>query len=257
MIGERNRIGPTDRGAPPRPWGIWATLGFGAIIAVVYVVVQVGVVAAWVAVDLALEFPADPEAYARALEGHGAVLSLATLAVLPPTLGLIALFAWLRQGITVRQYLALRWPGGRVMAAWLGVLVLVILATDGLSWATDRPIVPPFMQGMVERVWALPLVVVALVVGAPLLEESFFRGFLFLGFQRGALGVWGAILATSALWTVIHVQYGAYGHGVIFASGLVLGYARHRTGSLWVAIVMHAAMNLVATAEAVLVVHGL
>jgi membrane protease YdiL (CAAX protease family) len=40
-----------------------------------------------------------------------------------------------------------------------------------------------------------------------------------------------------------------FGIGVIFVAGLLLGFARWKTGSLLLCMVLHAAMNLVATVE--------
>ena len=90
---------------------------------------------------------------------------------------------------------------------------------------------------------------VALLVAAPLFEETFFRGFLFRGFASSFLGVIGTVLVTAGLWALLHVQYDAYGIALVFALGLLLGIARARTGSLWVPIAMHSAANLVATIE--------
>ena len=62
-------------------------------------------------------------------------------------------------------------------------------------------------------------------------------------------GGWGAILLTSTLWSVIHVQYDLYGVANIFAAGLLLGYARLKTNSILPTILMHALMNLAATIQ--------
>jgi membrane protease YdiL (CAAX protease family) len=56
------------------------------------------------------------------------------------------------------------------------------------------------------------------------------------------------------LWAAIHLQYDAYGIGMIFVCGILLGYARMRTGSVLLCMVMHAFMNLVATIQTELVI---
>jgi membrane protease YdiL (CAAX protease family) len=97
-----------------------------------------------------------------------------------------------------------------------------------------------------------PLLWLAIVVAAPVAEEFIFRGFLFTGLRGLGLSGWrnlAAVVATAGVWAGIHFQYDAFGVASVFLGGLLLGYARLRTGSLWLCIVLHAIMNLVATVE--------
>jgi membrane protease YdiL (CAAX protease family) len=96
------------------------------------------------------------------------------------------------------------------------------------------------------------LIWLALIVAAPLFEETFFRGFLFKGFESSFIGPSGAVLATAGLWAVIHAQYNLYEMTIIFCLGLLLGGARRATGTLSVPLALHAVVNLVATIEAAL-----
>jgi len=63
---------------------------------------------------------------------------------------------------------------------------------------------------IIRLVW-VPLFGIAAVVFAPLFEEGFFRGFLFVGFKQSRLGSFGTILITSAAWAALHIQYDLYG----------------------------------------------
>jgi uncharacterized protein len=112
--------------------------------------------------------------------------------------------------------------------------------------------VPEFMREAYATAEPLWLFWIALVVAAPLFEEVFFRGFLFSGLESSALGPAGAIVVTGAVWAAIHFQYDAFDMTLILCLGLVLGVARLSTRSLLVPFVMHATMNLVATAETAL-----
>ena len=47
------------------------------------------------------------------------------------------------------------------------------------------------------------------------------------------------------------LQYDLYGVATIFVSGLLLGYARLKTGSLYPTLFLHGLMNLIATVEVV------
>jgi membrane protease YdiL (CAAX protease family) len=70
---------------------------------------------------------------------------------------------------------------------------------------------------------------------------------------QSRLGAVGAVGLTSLVWALIHVQYDAYGIATIFVTGLLLGYVRLKTGSLYATIFLHGLMNLVATLEVVVV----
>ena len=102
----------------------------------------------------------------------------------------------------------------------------------------------------------LPVLVVALLVAAPVVEEVFFRGFLFKGLAASAVGAGGAILLTSLLWAGIHLQYDVYGKGLIFTVGLFLGVVRWRTGSVTLTVMLHGMINAVATTQTIVVAEG-
>lgn len=89
----------------------------------------------------------------------------------------------------------------------------------------------------------------AIVLIAPIFEEIFFRGFLLKGLTNSFVGVIGAITITSAIWALIHVNYEAYYIGMIFVWGLIFGWAKHKTGSVYITIMLHMIANFVATAQ--------
>ncbi|NRQ44154.1 CPBP family intramembrane metalloprotease [Rheinheimera sp. YQF-2] len=85
------------------------------------------------------------------------------------------------------------------------------------------------------------------VVAAPILEEAVFRGYLFKAWRTGFLGLWGTLLLTSLLFTLLHAgQYPGILLGMLFAFSLLLGLARERSGSLYVPVALHALNNLIA-----------
>jgi membrane protease YdiL (CAAX protease family) len=129
------------------------------------------------------------------------------------------------------------------------------IAWDGLTYLLDRPIIPEFMLRAYETAYFVPLLWLAIVIAAPLAEELFFRGFLFESVRYTRLGVTGAVVITSLLWAVIHLQYGPYEITTVFILGLILGVARLITGSIYTPIVMHGLVNLVATVEVAVYIH--
>jgi membrane protease YdiL (CAAX protease family) len=173
---------------------------------------------------------------------------------MPVTVSLVWLFAWLRKGISIREYLALNPLSWRAAAGWNAALVGLSVLWDGLTILLHRPIVPDVMVQTYQTAGFPPLLWLAVVVAAPLGEEALFRGFLFKGILHSRLGGAGAVVLTALIWAVIHQQYDLYGVANVFAAGLLLGYARLRTNSIYSGLLMHALMNLIATIEVATVI---
>jgi membrane protease YdiL (CAAX protease family) len=238
--------------APAGPWGLWTTLGFTAAVAGAFVFVQAVVLMVWVAAGAA----SGRHLTMQGLETNGLVLALASCASAPVAIALTCLFAGLRRGMPVADYLALRPASLRGLVPWTIALLVLAALSDVLTVSLGRPIVPDFMVQVYRTAGVLPLLALAIVVVLPLAEEVLFRGFLFTGVLHSRLGPVGAVVLTALLWSLMHVQYDAYGIGTIFVSGLLLGYARLKTGSLYVTILLHGLMNLLATIEVLIVLRG-
>src|SRR5205807_635140 len=239
--------------AAPGPWGFWTTLGFAVAIAVAFVGAQivVGMIFSVVAMSSGhREILTDP----KKLQTNGLFLALATCGAAPVGIGLTWLFAWIRKGISVFDYLGLKRMPTKQLVRWCIALLALGALSDGLSTLLGRPIVPEVIVESYKTAWFPPLFWFAIIVLAPLNEEIFFRGFLFVGLSRSRMGRRGAILLTSLLWSVVHFQYDWYGVASIFASGLLLGYARMKTNSIIPTILMHSLMNLVATIQVAILI---
>jgi membrane protease YdiL (CAAX protease family) len=231
------------------PWGFWATVGFGILITTAFTAIQVLIVVAFVAANTLRNPEIDIAEFTLKLESNGLLLGIATCATAVLCTPLIVLFTKLRRQLPVRSYLALQSPSLNVLLKWLGITVLLMTTSDAISFFMSKPIAPEFMIEAYGTAGILPLFWVALVIAAPLFEELFFRGFLFAGFQESRLGVWGTIFLTSLLWASIHTQYDAYQITTIFILGLLFGIARHRSGSIYTTLAMHALVNLVALTQ--------
>jgi membrane protease YdiL (CAAX protease family) len=107
------------------------------------------------------------------------------------------------------------------------------LAVFGLRMQVD--LVPVFAE--LSSPWWLLL---AGIVVAPVVEELFFRGFVFAGLaQRYS---WRkAALISSALFALVHLQPLAI--PPIFILGYIFAYLYQRCGSIWPAVLMHVSTN--------------
>ncbi len=92
-----------------------------------------------------------------------------------------------------------------------------------------------------QGIFGFLLVVISTAIIPGLVEEFAFRGVVF-GFLR-KLGSGFAIVISSLLFGLMHGNF----RQIIFAllTGLVLGFIREKTDSLWICCAVHAANNLV------------
>ena len=142
-------------------------------------------------------------------------------------------------------------PTGWQIFFSIGALLLFVAAGDGLTLLLGRELVPRVMQDVYASADVPILLWSTLIISAPVFEELLFRGFLLQGLSETRLKFGGAAVVSSLIWAAIHFQYDLYGIASIFAGGLLLSAARFFTGSVFVCILMHATMNLIATLEVV------
>lgn len=94
------------------------------------------------------------------------------------------------------------------------------------------------------------LIFLAGIIVAPLVEEIFFRGFLFTGL-RERYGWIAAALISAALFAAVHLQ--PITMPSIFLLGLVFAYLYQRTESIWPAVIIHFFTNTLGLAAAYLI----
>ncbi len=234
--------------APPR-WGATATVAWSAALMAVFFALQGLALVVFIAASV--PGPASPavEREVVRLQGDGDVLAAIAFLTTPVCVALLFGVVRLKRGARVEDTLALLVPSARTLARGLGAMAILAVASDALTLALGKPVVPPVVEHMWRSSGDKASLVVAIVVAAPLFEELLFRGFVLTGFAR-----WprvGVALAAGA-WAAIHTQYDVYGVFTIFAMGLLLGAARVRTGSALAPMAMHAFANAWAAVEAML-----
>lgn len=226
-----------------RPWGPWASLGWTLLMIFALVGVQIAVAVAFVAVRMAAGARTD----LQELSTNGNLLAFSALASTPVALALSWALIYFR-GCSAAKYLSLSRPSLRQAGTSAAGLVLVVAATDLTTWLLSRSIVS---QAMVDayRTASLPLLLLALLLAAPLAEETLFRGFLFRGIAQSRWGPGWAIALSSVSWASLHVQYDLYTIGTIVLMGVYLGWVRYRSDSLLLTMLLHAIANTIATIE--------
>jgi len=233
---------------PMKIWGYWATLGWAILAFLTGQFVGFGLLlwlraGAWNSI---LQTPFD-----------GTLVTLFILISNPVTIAVLVLAVWLRRA-PQGEYFALDWPQRRDVTLGLALLIGLIALSDALLYLSGRDLVTTFQlqsySSAAAEGWLVPMTIAAIVV-APFGEEILFRGFLFRGWTRAQRSVWPAIVAISALWASLHVQYDWTGVLQIFVVGLYLGWMRWRSGSVLLTFLLHALFNLEGTLETVAQVH--
>ena len=240
---------PLPQKNQPVTWGLYATVIWGALVTVVYAAVQFTVIQAYMR-------GTQERLSNRSLDNeyNGAALSLSSFATLTICGLLLCVIIKLKKKAIISDYLATHKISIRQVLYWSLAALIFTLSIDSLTYLQGRPVVVEFMTSVYTSTSQLWLLYLALIITAPLFEELFFRGFLLTGLSQSRLGNTGAVIVTSLAWSVIHLQYDLYGVFTIFITGLLLGVARVKTGSVVTPILMHAIMNGIALIETAIVV---
>ncbi|TGN82085.1 CPBP family intramembrane metalloprotease [Bradyrhizobium yuanmingense] len=230
--------------ATPRVWKFWGTAVWGLFIFVAMFVGQIGAV-----LLLATQrgLPMDL-ASLQVVGREPQTLALSVIMGLPATLAAVWLAIRIKKASFV-DYLALHWPSWKQLLFGAVGLILIVLLWETMSRALGREATPGFMTDLLKTgrdKGAALLLLAAFAVAAPMSEEVLARGFLYRGWSASFLRAPGAILLSSLVWTIVHLQYDMYFLAEVFAIGLWFGYMRYRSGSLWLTIVLHALNNLTA-----------
>jgi membrane protease YdiL (CAAX protease family) len=232
----------SDAEAPVlRPWGYRATLIWLLLAAGVSVAVSIAVL---VFGGGSLELSGDPLA-------NGPLLAQITLVSTIVQIAMVALAARLA-GWRASVYLGWIIPHVGIALVAIAVMAAFVLGYDALTYLLHRDVVTSFQTEAyrsAREAGKLPQLWLSFVVLAPLGEEVMFRGFLFRGWVQSNRDVVPGIALISALWAVIHVQYDWFGILQIFMIGLILGWARWRSGSTLLTFLLHAMINAWATVE--------
>lgn len=150
-----------------------------------------------------------------------------------------------RHKYTVADYLAIQPFLPRIALAVLSLWVIFLIISESITYLLDKN-PSAFVDSLyftAEPKWLLILVMVIIV---PIYEEFVFRGVIWSALREQLVGKRGVLLAsvvTSLLFAIIHLQYDYYEMSVIFILALLFSYARYKSGSIIVPIIIHIINN--------------
>lgn len=178
--------------------------------------------------------------------------NVAQLGLWLPMAGVTLWAAWLKGNGAVRDF-GLRFRGidvplgvGTGLAAQLFVLPLVYIPIL-LLLDRDASELDDAAREITDRAtdgFGVAMLVVLVVIGAPIVEELFYRGLLLRSLER-RFGSTPAIVGSGLVFGLIHLN-NPIGMPGLALFGMFLGYLAVRTGRLGGPIVAHMAFNAVA-----------
>lgn len=223
------------------PWGVAdIAMALGLLLVAALLVIVPAVTAAAIIANEPGDIMDDPEALAVVL---GANLLLEGLLV-----GAALLFSVGKYHCSLRD-LGFRLPrrGGFWLPAALLVATFVVIGVYfGIIEAAGADPLLPDESSIPEAVFdspiGLPLAALLALLFAPLMEETFFRGFIF-GSLRWRWGVLGAALASGFLFSALHFNVATL---IPFtAIGMLFAWAYAYSGSLFASMAAHFLFNVI------------
>jgi uncharacterized protein len=227
-------------------WGFWSTAGFGLVVGFIFLVTQTLVTVAFIVAGYIQDTGVDLSRFTDRLLEDGDLLSAATIASAVICGGLILIIVKVRHGASIAEYLALKPVSKKAVITMLAITAGFLVISFAASYFMPETPDSDYTTGAYNNASLKPLFWIATVIFAPIFEEIFMRGFLFIGFRQSRIGPVGAVIFTSLIWAALHIQYDFFQIAIIFVLGIILGAVRHKTESLLSPLIIHSLNNLVA-----------
>jgi membrane protease YdiL (CAAX protease family) len=234
----------------PAPWGILMTVVWTVVTVIALGIASVGALTLWLPDAIV-----DASGFVNDARTFGVLFIVSVVAEVAVLVAAARLARW-----RATDYLGLVMPARHEALIAVGAIAVFVLAFDAFTYLVGKPVVTPFQVELYRSAAAsndLPLMWLTLVVAAPVGEEIMFRGFLYRGWAQTQRAVIPAIIVISAFWAIIHTQYDWFGIVQIFLIGLVLGWARWRSGSTLLTIALHGLINAWATLQTFVAINWL
>lgn len=245
-----------------RPWGPWWSLLWTFVVICVWQLAQLGILAALSFQKSGQEGVTGEglEKFMEAMMKDGDTLGIISFSSAVVGCLMILLIVKVR-GTTFAKGLALRpprkwWMWLLVFPAWIvGMIVIGLIVSP---FQSEKSVADQAqIAGLVGGTNYLILLLLGVSVGAPFFEEFLFRGLLHEGLRQSFLGPIGSGVLTALAFSLMHAQYqDPAAFLMLFLLGGLFTLARELTGSLWVAVVMHAIQNTMVTGMMFLALNG-
>ena len=149
--------------------------------------------------------------------------------------------SWRDIGIRKLSWKDFLWTFGAVIfLIVVSIAVLMIMEKMGISFENSKT---ETVQND-KSIYSFCIAVIGAAVISPIYEEILYRR-VFYTFFRDKYGIWGGVLISSIIFTVVHIPtYNTL--PVNFLSGVVFAWLYEKTNSILSAIIAHALFNFIA-----------
>ena len=173
--------------------------------------------------------------------------------------GFMVFLVWTRHGMSLSRAIQWNVPGGRlaVNALMIGAALAVVSDIGEVVFHRWIPDSLPITEYFKDRPSALLLAAFGILV-APLMEELFFRGFLYPALARWT-GTFVSVVVTASAFTLLHGAQLGYSWApllLIFIVGVALTVTRVVTRSVATGVIVHMTYNFVLLLQTYVVTHG-
>ena len=175
-----------------------------------------------------------------------AYMHLGIISSLSSIVGLLSVYVFIKiKTHSIKDYLNLFLPKINTVMPFVLLAICFMVAMEYISNIYPEFFYSDFVIESYRQSKNLPLFYLGVVLLGPIFEEVLFRGFLFKGIEKSSFGSHGAVFISAILFSIVHIQYGVYILlFMMFPIALLLGYARLKSGSLILPILIHMINNL-------------
>ena len=172
--------------------------------------------------------------------------NLGSISIVSSFISLLILFGFIRiKNISISNYLNISIPKISDTILFIVLSFILMMISEFISNRYPNIFDDNFVIDSYQQATSLPLFYLGVVLFGPLFEECLFRGFLFKGLEKSFLGGHGAVFISAILFSIIHIQYGVWVIlCMLLPMAILLGYARLKSKSLLLPILLHSINNL-------------
>lgn len=132
-----------------------------------------------------------------------------------------------------------------VLAAITGLVMVEHLVSEWLAIPIPESMLE--VKNNVQKSKDFVLVLLTICIIAPVVEELIFRGMAYRRIEQSRFGAKGAVVITSLVFTLVHIQYSWLVLLLLLPGSFLLGLIRYKTANLYYCIAAHIWMNLLST----------
>ncbi len=131
----------------------------------------------------------------------------------------------------------------------VGVFYYIFESLASFMLSIDTPQFMLDVKSKTHSTFDMLMVVFGICIVAPITEEIIFRGLAYARLVKSRVGITGAIIITSLVFTAIHTQYDFIVLVLLSVFAFLVGYVRYKTGNLIYCIALHMQLNILSTIE--------